>query len=87
MRKNDVLLKEFAKQLSDDDLKYLAVRFTQNYQDDRADVLNKLASDKEMDRYLSSATDGDEFFDILEKIGEYVVRESKRRSSVVITDN
>lgn len=86
MKKNDLMLKEYSKRLSDEDLRFLNVRFTQNLQDDRADIFNKLSADKEMDNWLRSAANGEELFDMVDKVSEFVLRESKRRTNVVVSD-
>ena len=86
MKKSDLMLKEYSKRLSDEDLRFLNARFTQNLQDDHADIFNKLSTDKEVNHWLSTALSGLEFFAMVDKVGEFVVRESKRRTNVVVSE-
>jgi hypothetical protein len=86
MKKNDLVLREYSKRLSDEDLRYLNGRFLQNLQDDRAEIFNKLSADKDVDQWLKGALSGDELFNMVDKVGEFVMREAKRRTNVIASD-
>jgi len=77
--KTGVMLNEYVKRLPDGVLYDLRMRIKQNLSGDRAVVANILAQDKEIDKWLSKATDADDFFDMLELVGEYVMKEYGRR--------
>jgi hypothetical protein len=79
MKKVNVNLNEYVRRLSDGDLSFLRARFVQNLCGDRADVLNLLSRDREIDRWLATAVGGDELFDMLETLGEHICDEYDRR--------
>lgn len=79
MKKVSVNLNEYVRRLSDGDLSFLRARFVQNLCGDRAEVLSFLSRDREIDRWLSTAVGGDELFDMLETLSEYVLDEYDRR--------
>lgn len=84
MRKTyESLLKEYAKKLSEDTLEYLYVRFKQNLCGDRAEIADMISRDKNMDRLLAGATDSDEWFNLIDLVGEYVIVEYDKRTGVV----
>jgi hypothetical protein len=86
MKKLDLMLKEYVSRISSEDLKYLSVRYMQMLFGDRAEIVEKLALDKEVDRWLSCATSADEFFDMVDYAGGHVLRENKRRSMMAHED-
>jgi len=79
MKKSDSFLKEYVSKLSDDDLGFLNVRFKQNMFGDRADIANLVSRDQSVDRWLSNATNADDWFNKVESVGEYVHSERSRR--------
>lgn len=80
MKSVEVLLKEYCSKLKDDDLYYLYSRFTQFLTGDRADISNYLSQSKDLDRWLASAESSNDFFDMLDKVGEFVVKEFESRN-------
>lgn len=72
MKNFDGLLKEYCSRLNDNDLYYLDSRYSQFLCGDRADISNFLSQSKDIDKMLSSAENSDEFFDMIDKIGEFV---------------
>ena len=78
--KADAVVKEYVKRISDDDLAYLGIRFKQSLCGDRADIALKLAEDEDIDRWLSTSSGADEWFDMLEAISEQIKLEYSRRS-------
>ena len=79
MRKVETFLAEYAKRLSDQDLDYLRLRIEQNLCGDRADVASLLSRDREMDRWLATANGADEFFDMVDLVGNYICDEYDAR--------
>lgn len=80
MKKFDVVLKEYVRNLSDDDFRFLSVRLAQNIPGDLPEVADFLSRNKEIDRWLSSATSSSEWFAMIDYLGEFVSKELKRRS-------
>lgn len=81
MKKPDVLLREYVTKLSDDELDYLYVRFSQRLAGDVSECLTLVQKTHEVDRWLCSATSAVEFFDMVDKLAEFVEIETKRRAS------
>lgn len=79
MKRTDAQIKEFCRTLSDEQLRFLNMRFFQNYPGDRAEVLDFLSKNKVVDKYLSTAASCDDFFDYYDHIGELVKQEVDRR--------
>jgi hypothetical protein len=65
--------------LSEDDLRFLYGRLTQQLFGDRAEASSFLAQNREIDRWLASANTCDEFFTGLDLIAEFVEKECSRR--------
>lgn len=80
MKNYDSLLKEYCSRLNDNDLYYLESRFSQLLCGDRADISNFLSQSKDIDRLLTSAENSNEFFDIVDRIGEFVKKEFAARN-------
>lgn len=72
-------LKEFVRKLTDEDLKYLSVRFTQMLSGDRAEIVEFCSRNKDIDRFLSAASTSHEFFNLLDMVGDYVKKETSYR--------
>ena len=79
MKRMDAQIKEFARKISDEQLRFINMRFQQNLPGDRAMVLDSLSKDKVVDRFLSSASSADDFFDCYEHVGKLVKEEVDRR--------
>jgi hypothetical protein len=81
MKKADVTLKEYVKQLSDDSLYFLSVRFSQVLCGDRAEIADFLSTNRMMDNWLSGAISAEEWFNMVDSIGDYVKKEISKRGS------
>ena len=77
--KADAVVKEYVKRISDDDLSFLGIRFKQNLIGDKVEIALKLAEDEEIDRWLASSASSDEWFEMVDAIGECVKSEYNRR--------
>ena len=79
MKRTDAQIREYCRTLSDDQLRFLNMRFYQNYPGDRAEVLEVLSKNKSVDKFLSCAADCDDFFDCYDHIGDLIKQEVDRR--------
>jgi hypothetical protein len=77
--KAEVIVKEYVKRISDEDLSFLGVRFKQNLCGDGVEIANKLAEDFEIDDWLSTSCSGEEWFEMIDLIADYVKSEYSRR--------
>jgi hypothetical protein len=57
MKKKDTILKEFARSLSDDDIRYISFRLSERKSEDVAEVVEWLQQMPEIDRVLGAAKD------------------------------
>lgn len=79
MQKSYDIVKEYARRLNEDDLRFLYSRFTQQLGGDRGEAVEKISQNPHMDRLFSSAGNCDELFDLLDLASEAVIREHSRR--------
>lgn len=77
------LVKEYVRRISDDELNYLNIRYVQNLFGDKAEVAHCLSRDKQIDKLLAAATDAEDWFDIVDYIGEYVNKEHAYRFAAI----
>ena len=80
MKTSDAMLAEYVKRVSDEDLSFLRGRFRQDLCGDKAEALNILSKDRELDKWLSTATSADEFFDMIDVTANFVCTEYNRRN-------
>jgi len=79
MKKNTDNLKEYLKKLNDDDLKYLGARLSQRLGGDMAEAVDLMQKNQEVDHWLRSAGDSDEFFDMMDLVDDLVQQETRKR--------
>lgn len=79
MKKYTDVLREYAKRLNDDDLKYLNMRLTHRLGGDVGEAIEFMQRNQEIDRWLSSAGNATDFFDMLDSIDSSVQQEVKKR--------
>jgi hypothetical protein len=77
----DTYLKEYCQRLSDENLKFLTQRLTQRLLGDTAEVIDFLSSTKEIDRWFSSASSCEDFYDMLDSFQLIVEKEDENRQS------
>ncbi len=81
MKRPDIYLKEYCQRLSDENLKFLQSRFSQNLSGDAEEILVYLSNVREIDKWLVSAESHDDFYDMLDLIQYSVNKEHDRRSN------
>lgn len=79
MKKPEIYLKEYCQKLSDDQVKFLIGRLNQRLAGDLAEAVDHLSHVREIDRWLGSASDSNEFYDMVDLIHVAVGREHERR--------
>jgi hypothetical protein len=79
MKKPESLLKEYAQRLSEENLKFVNGRLTQRLSGDLPEVLNFFSNNNDMDRWLSSAKNSWELFDMLDALHKFVDKEYSTR--------
>lgn len=81
---NSDVLKSFAKRLSDDDLSYLRIRFKQNLCGDLSEIANFLAKDAEVDAILKETSNAEEWFQMIDYIGDVIEKEYNHRETAAV---
>lgn len=77
--KTDVVVKEYVKGLSDNELTFLGARFKQNLCGDKEEIIRKLSENKDVDQWLATSSSANEFFDMLDVVGECISAEYSYR--------
>ncbi len=70
---------EFVSKVSDEELRFIAVRLVERVAGDLAEALDYFGRKPEVDNILSSAVSGTELFDLCDDITNVVAREAKKR--------
>ena len=85
MKKIDSVLKQFAGSLTQDELSKLYTRLNQKYEGDMATALGIISNsnycDGEVNLWLESASNSNEFFDMVDTLTKYINKEYDRRSA------
>jgi hypothetical protein len=77
---NPMIVKEYAKSLSEKDLFVLNNRFSQKLPGDLAEFANVVAKDERIDRWLSSSRNAFEWFDMVDFLGRQIQYEFIKRT-------
>ncbi len=78
--KTELVVTEYVGRLSDDDLRYLYVRFQQRLGGDLEEACNFMAKDQEVEKFLSSSNGSMDWFDRVDLCGETVDKEWNKRN-------
>jgi hypothetical protein len=70
---------EYISSLSEEALKFHAMRLTEKFSGDLAESLNELSKDKRIDSVLGSAESADELFSLLDQVRELILKECKKK--------
>ena len=73
-------VKEYVRRLSEDDLRKVATKLAYKVAGDRSECALIFERDKDINRWLCSATGADDWFDMVEVIEEAAQEEQARRS-------
>lgn len=78
----DHQVKEFVKKISEDDLRWLQVRFKERVGSDLADALLLIQDHyPELNRLLANSPNSDAVFNVADVIDKFISEELKRRSN------
>ena len=79
IKNNNEMLKEYVRKLSEDDLKFISIRLTQRLGSDVGEVVELLQKNSEVDKWLSTSNNAEEFFDMVDLVEQQIQSEIKRR--------
>lgn len=74
-----LLVKNYCKRLSDEDLEKISDILPQKIAGDRALACSLLNKDKEIDKWLMLANNADDFFLRIDSIGDFAIIEKEER--------
>jgi len=75
-------VKEYARKLNDDDLRFLQMRLSQRIGADLAEALETLQRNAEVDHWLSMAKSANELYDMVDAVDAALQNEIKRRFAI-----
>jgi len=84
MKKPEVYLKEFCHKLSDDNLRFLHARLSQRLGGDVAEAVDFLGGIREIDKWFATASDCNEFYDMVDLVFFVVNKEHEKRLGVPV---
>ena len=73
------VLREYVKKLTNEQLEFLRIRFRQRLCGDMSDIAVELAKDPDVDAWLQESANADEWFNMMDKVGGFIDKESDRR--------
>ena len=76
------VVKEYARKLSENDLRYLLMRFNQRIGADVAEAIEQLEQNGDIKHWLGVAKNATEFFDMIDTVDQILQTESRRRFNV-----
>ncbi len=79
-----MVLKNFVRSLSDDDLMYILFRLDERKSGDVGEAVEKIEQEIEIDQFLGFSKDAWTLYDAIDEIHEYIGREWQRRDSQTI---
>lgn len=85
MKKTELVLREYVSKLPFESLKYLADRFAERIGPDLAEATELCSKHPDIDRFLSSASTYEEFWNALDEIAKYVEKEYARRTPDLVS--
>ncbi len=77
---NDFSLREYAKNLSDADDLFLYVRFQQRLGGDMGEISEVLARSREIDKWLASANNTEEWYEMFDRLAKIISESYKSRN-------
>lgn len=80
--KQDSVVKEYVRRVSDEDLSMIVERLSEPVKGDRADVSLLFEKDKDLDKWLCQSKNAFDWFDRVDQIQNLAVSELTRRQKV-----
>lgn len=79
--KEETLVTEYAKRLSDQDLQWLFARFQQRIGGDLEEACDFIAQDKDMDRFFAASSGAEDWYAKVDLVSKLLNKETIRRAS------
>ncbi len=73
------VVKEYSRKISDDDVRFLAMRLSQRIGADVAEAIELLQRNQELDHWLSLSKNANDLYDMIDLIDSTLQNEAKRR--------
>lgn len=78
--RNDNIVKEYVKSISDSSLDDLFLKLQRKIGVDVADAADILSQDKDVDKWLASASSADEWFEMMDRVHDIIKKEVYSRN-------
>lgn len=85
MKKIDSAIKEYVSKLPFDSLKYLYDRFDERIGPDLAEAIEFVSKNPDVDKLLTAAKNGDEFWNAVDLVSSFVEKEFQRRTPDLVS--
>lgn len=85
MKKIDSVIKEYVIKLPFDNLKFLFDRFDERIGPDLSDAIDFISKNPDIDKFLGTAKDGDEFWVAVDMVSSFVEKEFQRRTPDLVS--
>lgn len=80
-------VREYVRRLSDEDLKALSLRFSQNLCGDKAEIAELLSRSLDIDKWLRSASTSADYFNMMDEVERVTSAEAERRNQLEKKDD
>jgi len=87
MKKTDFMLRECVSKLPIEELRFLGQRLNERIGSDLAEATEALSHIPEIDKYLSMAQSGDQFFDMVDLITKQISKELEKHIPEIVVRN
>ena len=81
MKKDSRVVTEFVTKISDEDLRFVITRLTEQYSGDLPEVCYFFGRQTDVNSMLQASSDVDEFYYKLDAIKDAAIKEAKKRST------
>lgn len=78
-KKKDVVLREYSRSLTDEDIRYICGRLVERKSGDVGEAVESIQENADMDRLYAASKDADALYDLIDETYEYLDREFTRR--------
>jgi hypothetical protein len=86
MKKTPISVKEYVQNLSDSDLNHIVQKSTQKLGGDYADMAYTFQRNRDVDDWLRSAKSANDWFDMVDTLGDLAGRELRLRDESKVTN-
>jgi hypothetical protein len=83
MKNQQVVFKDYVASLNEEDLRQTYEKIIDRFSGDIGDVINHIDKNKDINKFLHSAKNSDEIYDIVDALFPHVEKEYKKRFELI----